>query len=219
MNARYRIEHWFERLRQPSGKMTREDVCFLMVQTRHLIEASATPDKYRLAAFYADWTVHTALDRSPVCFEMLRDITHLIAENMAPTSPDLPSKVSEVIGMPRLRAELIALFRDNNLPVTVFEYYENWKGFGMFLLWHLAGQPIGWPADRKGRARAIREEMLALPRPHNIAAEALAIVDHEGKYHWMLEMSGDKTFTLIGGFDAIEGREAFAVPPEAEGSG
>src|SRR5262245_34197506 len=39
MNARYRIEHWYERLGQPGGTMTREDVCFLMVQTRHLIEA------------------------------------------------------------------------------------------------------------------------------------------------------------------------------------
>jgi hypothetical protein len=48
MNARYRVEYWFERLRQPGGKMTREDVCFVMVQVRHLIEASATPDRYRL---------------------------------------------------------------------------------------------------------------------------------------------------------------------------
>lgn len=213
MNARYRIEQWFERLRQPGGKMTREDVCFLMVQTRHLIEASGTPDKYRLAAFYADWTVHAALDRSPVCFEILRDITRVIAQNWGPTSPQTPSQVSGVIGLPRLRAELMTLFRENDLPVTVFEYYENWKGFGMFLLWHLAGQPIGWPADPKGRAKAIREEMLALPRPHNISAETLAVVDHEGKYHWMLEVSGDKTFTIVGGLDAIEGPEAFAAPP------
>ncbi len=213
MNARYRIEHWFERLRQPGEKMKREDVCFLMVQTRHLIEASGTPDRYRLAAFYADWTVHTALDRSPVCFEILRDITRVIAQNWGPTSPDLTSQVSGVIGLPRLRAELMTLFRENDLPVTVFEYYENWKGFGMFLLWHLAGQPIGWPADPKGRVKAIREEMLALPRPHNISAETLAIVDHEGKYHWMLQVCGDKTFTIVGGLDAIEGPEAFATPP------
>jgi hypothetical protein len=213
MNASYRIKQWFERLHQPGGKMTREDVCFLMVQTRHLIEASATPENYRVAAFYADWTVHTALDRSPVCFEVLRDITGVIAANMNPTSAEMPSQISRIIGFPQLRAELMTLFRENGLPVTVFEYYENWKGFGMFLLWHIAGQPIGWPADSRGRAKAIREEMLALSRPHNIAVEALAIVDCEGKYHWMLQLSGDKTFAMIGGFDSVEGPDAFAAPP------
>jgi hypothetical protein len=168
MNARYRIEHWFERLAQPGGQMKREDVCFLMVQARHLIEASGTPERYPVVNFYADWSVHTALDRSPVCFEALRDITRAIAENMAPTSPDLTSQISRIIGFPKLRRELMALFLANNLSVVVFEFYENWKGFVMFLRWHLAGQPIGFPVKPTGAARRIREEMLALQRPHNV---------------------------------------------------
>jgi hypothetical protein len=57
MNARYRIDKWFERLREPEEKMKREDVCFLMVQARHLIEASNRRERFRVAEFYADWTV------------------------------------------------------------------------------------------------------------------------------------------------------------------
>jgi len=160
------------------------------------------------------WTVHTALDRSPVCFEVLRDITRIIAENMAPTSPETPSLISRVIGFPQLRTQLMALFQENALPVTVFEYYQNWKGFGAFLLWHIAGQPVGWPAVPRGRARVVREEMLALSGPHGFAVEALAIIEHEGKYHWKLALSQpDKTFFMVGVFDAIEGPDAFTMPP------
>jgi hypothetical protein len=215
MNARYRIEHWFERLGQPGETMKREDVCFVMVQARHLIEASAAPERYRVVDFYADWTVHTALDRSAVCFEALRDITRVIAENMAPTSPDLTTQISRIIGFPQLRAELMALFRENNLPVTVFEFWENWNGFAMFLLWHLAGQPIGFPADPKGAARRIRDEMLAIPRPHDIAVEALAIVNHEGRPHWCLHVSGEKTFTMMGLVDIGETRDDFPPSPSS----
>lgn len=193
--------------------MKREDVCFLMVQARHLIEASGTPERYSVVNFYADWTVHTALDRSSVCLEALRDITRVVAENMAPTSPDLTSQISRIIGFPKLRRELIALFRENTLSVVLFEFYENWKSFVMFLLWHLVGQPIGFPDQPKGAARRIRDEMLALPRPYSIAVEALAIVDQEGAYHWCLRVVGDKTLTIMGLIDIGETRADFPPSP------
>jgi hypothetical protein len=100
-----------------------------------------------------------------------------------------------------LRAQLITLFRENGVPVIVFEHDENWKSFVAFLLWHVAGQPIAFPPAAKGRAKVIREEMLALPRPHNVAIERFTIVNHENVPHWQLEISGDKTFTMIGAVD------------------
>jgi hypothetical protein len=216
MNARYRLEKWLERLRAARETMKREDVCFVMVQARHLIEASEAPERFRVVSFYADWIVHTALDRSPVCFEVLRDISRVIAENMAPTSPETASLISRVIGFPQLRTQLMALFRENALPVTVFDYYQNWKEFGAFLLWHIAGQPVGWPAEPRGQAKVVREEMLALSRPHGVAVEAVAIVEHEGRYHWKLVLSQpDKTFFMVGAFDGMEGPDAFTPPPEA----
>lgn len=214
MSARYRLEQWFKKFDEPDGRMTREDVCFLMVQSRHLIETSGTPDKYRVTAFYADWTVHTALDRSPLCFEMLRDIAGVLAVNMGPTSAELPSLISRVIGLPQLRAELMTLFRSNELPVALFEYYQNWKAFTMFLLWHVGGQPIGWPGEPGKRARAIRNEMLALVQSHSFAVEGLNVVIHEEKYHWVLQVSQtDKVFSIVGGVDGIEGPDAFTPPP------
>ena len=212
MNARQRIAEWFDRLNQ-GAKMSKEDVCFLMVQIRHLIETSSTRSNYRIASFYADWTVHSALDRSPVCFEILRDITRVLVESWAVTSADMPGKISGIIGLPKLRAELTTLFSEYQLPLAVFEYYENWKYFGAFLLWHIEGQPITWPSEPRKAATAIRAEMLALPRPNNIASEALVIFRHEATYKWRLELSGDKAISIVGGLDSLEEPAAFRLPP------
>ncbi len=218
MNARYRIEEWFRRLEQPGGQMRREDVCFLMVQTRHLIETADDPERYRVAAFYADWIVHSALDRSTVCFEVLRDITRVLVENLNPTRPDFTREISRIIGLPLLRSELMNLFRDSGLSVVLFDYRENWHGFVMFLLWFLAGQPIGFPGNPTSRAKKIREEMLALRRPGNIAVEKLAVVNHEGVYHWQLQISGDKRITIMGEVEIAETADAFSSPPETGGA-
>ena len=214
MNAHYRVEEWFHRLEQTRGRMTREDVCFLMVQVRHLIEAASTPERYRLAAFYADWTVHSALDRSPVCFDILRDITIVLAENFSPTRPDITREISRIIGFPQLRSELMNIFRDNELPIMLFDYRENWNSFVMFLLWFLAGQPISFPENPTGRAKKIRDEILALQRPNNILVKALAVVNHEGSYHWILAVSGDKKIRMMGPVEIAEAEDAFSTPPQ-----
>lgn len=215
MNARYRIEEWFHRVEQSGERMNREDVCFLMVQARHLIEGASTPEKYRVAAFYADWIVHSALDRSPVCFEVLRDITRVLAENFKPTRPDITREISRIIGFPLLRSELTNLFRDNELPIIIFDYRENWSSFVMFLLWFLADQTISFPENPTGRAKKIRDEIQMLQKPHNISAEALTVVvNHEGVYHWLLAVSGDKKFSIIGQVEIAETADAFTTPPQ-----
>ncbi|HSA98452.1 MAG TPA: hypothetical protein VLF17_05180 [Candidatus Nitrosotenuis sp.] len=196
--------------------MNREDVCFLMVQVRHLIEVADRPERYRVASFYADWTVHSVLDRSPVCFEVLRDITRVLAENFNPTKPDITREVSRIIGFPQLRSELLVLFRDNDLPTILFDYRENWRSFVTFLLWFLVGQPIGFPERPTDRSKKIRDEMLSLQRPYNISVEALAIVNHEGVYHWILAVSGEKDVKMVGQIEIAETDDAFLTPPQSD---
>jgi hypothetical protein len=101
------------------------------------------------------------------------------------------------------------LFRDNGLPIILFDYRENWINFVTFLLWFLAGQPIGFLENPTGKAKKIRVEMLALQRPHNILVEALAIVNHEGVYHWLLAVSGDKKIRMIGQVESLKQKMPF----------
>ncbi len=220
MNAQYRIQQWFEGL-ESGRQMSREDVCFLMVQSRHLIDTAENPLDYRVVAFYADWTVHTAIDRSPVCFEVLRDITFAVAANMNPTRPDFTREISRLIGFPRLRAELKQLFGAYHLPTIIFDYRDNWRGFVQFLLWFVAGQPIMFPDTSKGKAKEIQDEILATYRPHNVYVSALAIVENNGVYNWMLQLRGDKDLRMIGQVEVAEEHDAFLPPPTVtpEGAG
>jgi hypothetical protein len=213
MNARYRIEEWFRRLERPGEKMNREDVSFIMVQARHLIESADDPEDYRLARFYADWTAHPALDRSIVCLEMVRDISRILVENLSPTRPDFTREVSRIIGLPQLRSELMDLFRAHGLPTVLFDYLENWRTFVSFLLWFLKDQPIGFPHEPTGQAKKIHDETLALAGPHNMSVKSLAVVDHEGFPHWQLRMAGDKGLTIVGRLEIAEAPDAFSPPP------
>lgn len=193
--------------------MSREDVCFIMVQSRHLIEISGDKAKFRIVSFYADWVVHSALDRSPVCFEMLRDLTERLAANFCPTSPDTTTQISAVIGFPKLRAEMKELFDSHRLSTALFDYRENWRNFVSFLLWHVLGNVISWPNPLKGQAKAIRADALKLVRPHNIMVESLTVADWEGALHWVLTLSGDKDDVhVMGQIEIAEGEEAFLTP-------
>jgi hypothetical protein len=214
MNARDRIALWFQKFEQPAAQLTREDVTFLVIQARQLIETSGVRERYRLISFYADWTVHTALDRSQVCFEVLRDITRVIADNFTYTSPDMTQQISRVIGLPQLRVELVSLFRENGLSVALFEYYQNWRGFLSHLLWSLEGKRIAFPSDPGSHAKRIRDEMLGIQRPHNITVEALAVVNVQGTYNWVLDISGDKEIKMVGAINLAEPESDFTVPPE-----
>jgi hypothetical protein len=110
----------------------------------------------------------------------------------------------------------MTLFRENELPTIIFDYYENWRNFVTFLLWFLAGQPIGFPDNPKGSAKKIQDEMLALPRPNNISVEALAVVNHESVYHWLLVISGDKKVRFVGQVEIAETEDAFFSPPRTD---
>jgi hypothetical protein len=213
MNAQHRIKQWFHRVEEHEGRMEREDVCFLMVQARLLIESSVAPQRYRIVEFYADWTVHTVLDRSPACSMTLRDITRLLAENWGPTTVDITSEVSKIIGFPQLRAGLIALFQENDLPVVLFEFSENWKGFVGSLLWLLEGKPIRFPEKPTRAAKVIREETIAIERPRDMVVEGLEIVNYEAKPHWLLHLSGEKAVTIMGVVSLGESAEAFSPSP------
>jgi len=195
--------------------MNREDVSSIMVHSRLLIESADNPDDYRVARFYVDWTVHTALHRSIAGCEVLRDITRALAENVNPTRPDITREVSRIIGLPRLRSELMELFRNNGLPQALFAYQQNWADFVAFLTWFLAEQPIKWPDKPRGRASEIQAEMLALDRPHNLSVEALALVDWGGVCHWQLQVAGDKEYTMMGPLEIAEDADRFLPPPQS----
>jgi hypothetical protein len=118
-----------------------------MVQARHLLEESLKRKEYVVLEFYCDWMVHTKLDRSEVSMSILRDITKVIIKNWNPTSGDTVNQVSEVIGLSKLKTELIKLFDECNLPTAIFTIEENWKNLMGFLTYFLAYKPVSFPQE------------------------------------------------------------------------
>ncbi|HLD31253.1 MAG TPA: hypothetical protein VJB41_03640 [Patescibacteria group bacterium] len=207
MTTQDRIKNWLYRVSQPDGLMEREDMCFLMVQARHLLEESPKIEKYKVVEFYSDWMVHTKLDKSEVSMSILRDITKVIVKNWNPTSNHMVNEVSKVIGLSELRTELIKLFNEYNLPVAIFEIEENWKNLVGFLTYFLADKSISFPKEKpikKTKFRVIWEEMISFEKPANFWIENLAIIGINDVPHWCVELGGDKKTTKIVGLLTIE---------------
>lgn len=207
-----RIQEYFHKLSERRAVMEREDACFLMVQARHLVEESDNPEEYRSVRFYGDWVVHPELIRSKVCLETLKDITRALADNWNPTSPDVTTQVSRIIGIPTLRKELMTLFQKNKLPLQLFEYFKNWQGFIGFLTWLLMNKPIGFAKDLPKWALDIRDEMIAMQKPANYWVERLMIVNIQDRPHWLLKLNGEKQLTMVGLLDLGEQPQVFRSP-------
>jgi len=207
MTTQDRIKNWLDRVSQLDGVMEREDMCFLMVQARHLLEESPKREEYKVVEFYSDWMVHTKLDRSEVSMSILRDITKVIVKNWNPTSGNTVNEVSQVIGMFKLRTELIKLFKEYSLPTAIFEIEENWKNLAGFLAYFLVNKPVSFPQEnpiKKTKLRMIWEEMIAFKKPANFWIENLVIISVDDIPHWCVELGGDKRTTRIVGLLTLE---------------
>ncbi len=207
MTTQDRIKNWLDRVSQNGDYMEREDICFLMVQARHLLEENSLREEYKVIEFYCDWMVHSKLDRSEVSVLILRDITKVIAKNWNPTSGYIVNEVSKVIGLFKLRTELIKLFKKYNLPTTIFEIEENWKNLVGSLTYFLANKPVSFPQEnpiKKTKLRMIWKEMIAFEKPANFWIENLAIISINDIPHWCVELGGDKRTTRIVGLLTLE---------------
>ena len=212
MNAVARIKAYFHELKASYGGLRREDICFLMVQARHLIELSPTPERYPVTAFYTNWVVHTSLDRSRICLSILRDVTGTLAVNFNRTRVDISRLISEIIGFPLLRAELIEIFQASSLSTVLFDTRGNWQIFVRSLLWLIADQPISWPTPLTAPARALRSEMDATERPYNITVEKLMIENREDVFHWVVNVASEKgDVKLVGQVEIAESPDPFCA--------
>lgn len=205
MTTQDRIKKWLERVSKNSY-MEREDICFLMVQARHLIENSKR-NKYPTVEFYSDWMVHTKLDRSEVSLLVLQNITKVISENWSRPDQNIVDEVSKVIGLSNLRSELVILFQENELPVELFSIYKNWEDIVGLLIYFLINKPLIFPEEEKVRSKGLKKiirEILNLEKPANFWIENLTMIAIKDVPHWCLELGGDKRTTKIIGLLTIE---------------
>jgi hypothetical protein len=204
MTSAQNITDWIKRAAE-SG-MEREDVVFLMVEIRHLIEGQPDISEYRVTELYCNWVVHTNLFSSDGGLIIIRELTKSLAENWSKNNENLVHEMSNVFGLSSLRTELIKLFEKHSIPSIIFTEYENWENVVGFLTYYLKGKPINLPSKKsvkKQRLKELIEEIESIKKPADFFIKKVSIVGN-GSPFWCIELGGEKNTTKIIGELSIE---------------
>jgi|WetSurMetagenome_2_1015567.scaffolds.fasta_scaffold91302_1 hypothetical protein len=125
-------------------RLYKSDIVNLMSQTRRLLEIEDKKKQYLILNFYCNWSVHSKLDGSSICYEILENLSEMLISYDNKT--DMTLNVNKILSVPNLKKEFIQLFRAFNLPVIHFQIKENWKGIFMLIASNLIDRPIEFPA-------------------------------------------------------------------------
>jgi hypothetical protein len=198
------IKDWIDRATEKG--MEREDIVFLMVEIRHLIEGQYDISEYRATELYCSWIVHTSLFSSDGGLIILRELTRILAENWSKHNESLVYEMSNVFGLSGLRTELIKLFEKHSIPTVIFSEHENWKNIVEFLTYYLRGKPINFPSKKsvkKQRLKELIEEIEGIKKPVDFYIKKVSIIGNDGPF-WCIELGGEKNTARIVGELSVE---------------
>ncbi len=212
MTTAQHIKDWIDRISKRG--MEREDIIFLMVQARHLIEGRHNISDYRTTELYCNWMVHTDLYTSDGGLIIIKDLTKTLIENWSETKETMTEEMSNVFGLSNLRTELIDLFNEYSISTIIFSKYENWKNLVGFLTYYLRGKPIHFPSKeniQKQRLVDLIEEIENIQKPADFYIKNVSIIGDKSPF-WCIELGGEKDTTKIVGELFIEKDEVLLGP-------
>src|SRR3989344_1730859 len=205
MTTKDHIKEWFSRVSERGGYIEKQDIIFLMVQARHLIENHPDISKYKTIEFYSDWIVHTKLDRpSDMRLAIFRDITNALSKYWKSDARALHGEISKIIGLNSLRKELASLFQENDLNMELFSNHENWKTIAGALTYFLQNKPLVFPLENKGKFKTSIKAIMTIEKPADFWIKNLSIIGINDRPHWCFELGGEKNTTKIVGELFIE---------------
>lgn len=167
----------------------------LMSETRRLLEIDDKKPEYSVLNFYCNWSLHSKLDSSTICYEILEKLTDMLMayDNRS----DLALNVSEILSISKLRGEFILLFGENNLPIVQFTLDSNWKNIFMLICYNLIDRPIEFPSSAKlsqrryRRVRIIYDSIINRTTGTDYMVKRFALTNIDGKVHWNLNTTSD----------------------------
>ena len=192
------IKEWIDRVAERG--MEREDVVFLMVEIRQLIEAQSDISQNRVTQLYCNWMVHPNLFSSDGGLIVIRELTKKLAENWSMSNESLVSEMSSIFGLSKLRQELIKLFEKHSIPTNIFSECKNWKNIVGCLTYFLRGKPIVFPSKervKKQRLKELIDEINSLKKPADFYIKKVSIIGNVSPF-WCIELGGEKKLELVG---------------------
>lgn len=124
MSAACSLQQLFDQIHE-AGCGNRSDVLRMFQLSRELAEARGELKIYPTLRFFADWSLHSELNRASA--RLLLSRLRSIVEAHWYGNPDtLPLAISEALSLGALHDELLQLLTSANLPLFLLDQPEPW---------------------------------------------------------------------------------------------
>lgn len=124
--------------------LSRSDIVSILAQIRILLESHNLQSKYQALNLYCNWTFHSKISGSIVCYKILEQLTDILLRYDA-GEPELIARVTDVLLIPELRDEFIKFCNHFKLPSIHFSEQNNWKGIFGLIIYNLIDRPLEFP--------------------------------------------------------------------------
>ncbi len=109
-----------------------------------MLESHNLQSKYQALNLYCNWTFHSKISGSIVCYKILEQLTDILLRYDA-GEPELIARVTDVLLIPELRDEFIKFCNHFKLPSIHFSEQNNWKGIFGLIIYNLIDRPLEFP--------------------------------------------------------------------------
>jgi hypothetical protein len=124
-----------------TGGASRSDALRILPLSRELAEQRGELGVYPTVRFFADWSLHSKLDRASAR-SLLADLQGLVAAHWDGDMGEIVLGVSRLLSPYRLRDELVTLFGAASISTVLLGLPEPWTQFGSWILQDLLDKPI-----------------------------------------------------------------------------
>lgn len=116
-------------------------------QTRVILEERKLKRVYPRINMYGNWLVHSQLSQSAECFEILESVADVFSLAMASANLDIPTEISKIFALGKLRSEFQMLYTDIGISTLLFDDDADWKEFVTRIILEIIERPIAFPSD------------------------------------------------------------------------
>lgn len=187
-----------------SQTLTKPEASYVLSQLRKLMEhmGSAAVAGYPVLKSYANWSVHTAIDREPVAMDMLHDIHQRMGTlKDVPDNDRLIREFSDLLSLKELRAQMQNMLNAVGLPDDICTDDARWINFREHLISIIRDCPVRFPArkDMSAKTKTLYDAVMNNPLKPGMAITQVSITyvdqnvfrdkkEFSGEYYVCMEM-------------------------------
>lgn len=170
-------------------RLLKGEVAHLFSLIRVLLEEGKLKHAYPTLNTYCDWSVHSNLNRSEECLTILESLTNLFvkATTVGFVQNEIHLEVNQILGINRLRAELIQILESSGLASMCAKNEDNWKGIFALLVQTLIERPLEWPNKPNARQREIMSRAENSASGSDFFIRKFSFADIDNQLHWKIE--------------------------------